>query len=474
MRLRGRYTRARRRYQMPLVFRPSRQTANQVRRVAWVVLALLVILVAVQAYRFAAMHGFAHFRTAGTDAFPFVTAVVCCLLVAAVLVVRPERLHPTRLVRLSAIWSILLLGALLTTWLLINNDVREIGPDGAGLDNSVAVHDLADVDRYLSAHALALAPGQVAPIQIPTGIFIETIEFVTANNVQISAFIWQRYGPQVPDEVVRGFTLPGVTAESIMATDAYTVENDDGSTVQGWHVHMTVRHRHDYRNFPFDRQDVFLRMWPSVPDRRVVLVPDFVSYPDISPASLPGLDHHFVGGGWTVEHTYFSLNMNDDNTTFGFPDGATPRGFPELSFNVGLKRNFVEPFIDDVLLAIVVALLLFAVVVLNSQNMDRRTRFGVTTFGVLATSGTLLFTVLTKHNQIRSEVTPGQIVYIEVLPFLLYVTILLAVTNAILLLAAPADRLGFIFYADNLLPDVIYWPALLGSLWLVTLFVFWR
>src|SRR5690606_33506856 len=111
---------------------------------------------------------------------------------------------------------------------------------------------------------------------------------------------------------------------------------------------------------------------------------------------------------------------------------------------------------------------------LNSQNMDRRTRFGVTTFGVLATSGTLLFTVLTKHNQIRSEVTPGQIVYIEVLPILLYVTILLSAANAILLLAAPPDRFKFIFYADNLLPDVLYWPTLLGGLWVTTLVVFWR
>jgi hypothetical protein len=440
-----------------------------VRRVAWSLLGVFVILAAVQAYLFADRHGFAWFRYAGTDAFPLVTSVVLCLLTAAVLLVRPERLHPTRLVRLSVAWSIILLGALLTTWLLINNDVREVGsPDG------VAVHDLAEVDRFLSAHALNLAPGQVAPIPVPTGIFIETIEFVTPNNVQVSAFIWQRYGAQVPDDVPRGFELPGVTTESLTTSDSYSVENPDGSALLGWHVHLTVRHPHDYRNFPFDRQDVFIRMWPEVPDRRVVLVPDFASYPDITPSSLPGLDRNFVGAGWTAEHTFFSLSMNDANSTFGFPEGATPRGFPELSFNVGLKRNFVEPFLDDMLLTIVVALLLFAVVILNSQNMDRRTRFGVTTFGVLATSGTLLFTVLTKHNQIRSEVTPGQIVYIEILPILLYVTILLSVTNAILLLAAPADRFKFIFYADNLLPDVIYWPALLGSLWAVTLLVFWR
>ncbi len=466
---RGRYTRARRQYQHPLVSRPSRRTARLVRRIAWFLFGLFLILTVVQAYLFATHHGFARFRYAGTDAFPFVTSLVLCLLTAAVLVVRPERLHPTHLVRLSAAWSILLLGALLTTWLLINNDVRELATP-----NGVPVHDRAEVDRFLSAHALNLAPGQVEPIPIPTGIFIETIEFVTANNVQISAFIWQRYSDRVPDDVVRGFELPGVTTESIMSSDAYTVENPDGSTLQGWHVHMTVRHNHDYRNFPFDRQDVFIRLWPAVPDRRVVLVPDFQSYPDITQSALPGLDRHFVGAGWTAEHTFFSMNMNTDNATFGFSEGATPRGFPELSFNVGLKRNFVEPFLDDMLLTIVVALLLFGVVILNSQNMDRRTRFGVTTFGVLATSGTLLFTVLTKHNQIRSEVTPGQIVYIEVLPILLYVTILLSAANAILLLAAPPDRFKFIFYADNLLPDVLYWPTLLGGLWVTTLVVFWR
>jgi len=202
------------------------------------------------------------------------------------------------------------------------------------------------------------------------------------------------------------------------------------------------------------------------------LVPDLASYPNLDPAALPGLSREFVGGGWIAEHTFFSYGMNTANATFGFPEGATPRGFPELVFNVGLKRSFVEPFINDVLLAIVVAILLFAIVVLNAQDMDRRTRFGITTFGVLATSGTLLFTVLTKHNQIRSEVTPGQIVYIEILPMLLYITILLVAANAILLLAAPANRFKFISYEDNLLPNVVYWPALLGTLLVVTLLVF--
>lgn len=427
---------------------------------------LFLLLVIVQAYSFHVTHGFAQLRTAGADAFPLLSVGTVCLLALAVAIIRPEGLAPVRLIVTSVAWTVMLLLGLVWTWYLIDHDVRPI----VGIGQTVSSQ--AEVDRYLAAHALELTDEAIAPIPIPTGIFVETVEFLTANDVQISAFLWQRYGPQLPADVARGFSLPGTVAESINAMDSYTVTDDDGSTLLGWHVHLTVRQQLDYRNFPLDRQDISLRLWPEVPDRRVVLVPDFASYPDLSPAALPGLSRDFVGGGWNAEHTFFSFRMNDDNATFGFPEGATPRGFPELVFNVGVKRSFIEPFLDDILLAIVVALLLFAIVMLDAQDMDRRSRYGITMFGVLASSGTLLFTVLTKHNQIRSEVPPGQIVYIEVLPILLYVTILLAVANAILLLAPPPGRFKLISYKDNLLPTVIYWPVLLGTLLVVTLLIF--
>lgn len=444
----------------------SRAVADRIHRLAWVILVLALLVTVAQAFAFFGTHGFRQLPISGPDAFPLLCAVVVSLLAAAVVWLRPELLAPGRLIRTSLAWSLVLLLALASTWYLIDQNVR----DYVGIGERVVSR--ADVDRFLSANALELAPGQVEPIQIPTGLFIESIEFSTANDVEISAFIWQRYGPRMPADFSRGFSLPGATSESVDTMDSYSVTNADGSNLLGWHIHLTLRQEHDYRNFPLDRQDVWLRLWPEVPDRRVVLVPDFASYPNLDPSALPGLSDLFVGGGWIAEHTFFSYVMNDDNAYFGFPEGATPRGFPELVFNVAMKRSFIEPFLDDMLLAIVVALLLFALVLLNAQDMDRRTRFGITTFGVLATSGTLLFTVLTKHNQIRSEVSPGQIVYIEVLPVLLYVTILLSVANSILLLAAPPGRFRLISFEDNLWPDVLFWPFLLGSLWIVTLLVF--
>lgn len=444
----------------------SRPVADRFHRIAWAGLVLALIVAVAQTYAFHVTHGFGQLPISGPDAFPLLCAVVIWLLLSAVVWLRPELLAPGRLIRTSIAWSLILLVALASTWYLIDQNVREF----VGIGQRVVSQ--AEVTEYLSANAPDPAAGRLDPIRIPTGLFIEAIEFSTANDVEISAFIWQRYGADVPADIPRGFTLPGATSESVDTMDSYNVTDADGSTLLGWHVDLTVRQEHDYRNFPLDRQDVWLRIWPEVPDRRVVLVPDFSSYPDIHPSALPGLSKLFVGGGWIAEHTFFSYAMNDDNAFFGFPASASPRGFPELVFNVAMKRSFIEPFLDDMLLTIVVALLLFGIVVLNAQDMDRRTRFGITTFGVLATAGTLLFTVLTKHNQIRSEVSPGQLVYIEVLPVLLYIMILLAVANSILLLAAPPGKIRLISYEDNLWPDVLYWPFLLGSLWIVTILVF--
>jgi hypothetical protein len=434
--------------------------------VAWALAIVLLGLTVLQFFSFQRTHGFERLTTTGPAAFPLLAGLVLLLLTVAVLALRPEQLTQRALISTSVAWSVILLAALVATWYLIDHNVREV----AGVGETVLTR--ADVDRYLSAHAMELAPGQLEPIRVPTGIFIESIRFSSANDVQISAYIWQRYAAAVPADIPRGFSLPGATTESVDALESYTVSDPDGSTLLGWHVHLTVRQQLDYRDFPFDRHDVWVRLWPEVPNRRVVLVPDFASYPNPAPAALPGLNREFVGAGWNAEHTAFSYTMNDDNAYFGFAEGATPRGFPELVFNVALKRSFVEPFLDDMLLTIVVSVLLFALVVLNAQDMDRRTRFGITSFGVLATSGTLLFTVLTKHNQIRSEVTPGQIVYIEVLPMLLYVMILLTVANGILLLAAPPSKLRLLSFRDNLLPDVLFWPALLGALWVITILVF--
>ena len=44
--------------------------------------------------------------------------------------------------------------------------------------------------------------------RVPTGIFLQSFEFLNANNVELSGFVWQTYGPEIPDHIMRGIVLP--------------------------------------------------------------------------------------------------------------------------------------------------------------------------------------------------------------------------------------------------------------------------
>jgi len=406
--------------------------------------------------------------TVGDELVPLLLATLGFLFALAVAVFRPERLRLRGMVLTSAAWSLSLLLALAVVWYLI--DVHDRYDPHIG----TVVTDQAAVDAYLAAHLptpAEQAAGETGPpYRVPTGFLIQSIEFSNANDVQISGFVWKKYAKSIPSDVPRGIVFPEAVVETVPASPSYTGTAADGSDLLGWRFHITLRQPFDYAHYPFDRQDVGLRVWAEDFDQRVVLVPDFDSYHDLTPQSLPGVGEDFVQAGWSLVHSHFSYGLNSDRATFGFPLASEVSDFPELYFSIGVKRSFLEPFLDDILFAAVVALLLFLVLCLTSHDSQIRSRVGISTFGVLGTTAGLLFSVILKDGQIRQAVATGEIVYIEVLPFLLYVTIILVAANA-LVLDSPL-RFRFLDYRDNLLPDLLYWPALLGALLVITLVVF--
>jgi hypothetical protein len=130
-----------------------------------------------------------------------------------------------------------------------------------------------------------------------------------------------------------------------------------------------------------------------------------------------------------------------------------PPDLPDLFFNIGLKRHSLGPNFDQIGFAVVVALLLFAVLCLTPRDESTKSRLGISTFGVLGTCSGLLFAVILKHNELRRAIAPDQVSYLE---------IVLVALNAIVL-ASPL-KLKVLEYKNNLLPDLVYWPLLLGTL----------
>jgi hypothetical protein len=402
--------------------------------------------------------------TAGADS-PLFAAMIVLAVVAimalSVLVFRPERGDLWALVKTSASWSIALLLALTVAWSAIAGTERQNRWHGT------LVTSAAETDAFLTEHL----PTDLDPVRIPTGVMIQSMEFLSGGNVQVSGYVWQRYGPDVPTDLERGVVLVEAIKEAYDTKEAYQYEQDGVETV-GWYFAATLRQPFEYAEFPFDEQDLWLRMWSRDFARDIILVPDLDAYYSTDPTTLPGIEREFVYSGWTPLYSGFSFADQPYNSSFGIGDAGENQEFPELYFNLVLDRNFAGPFFEHLVFAIAVAFLLFGLLALTTDDESLKARFQLSTAGVLAAASGLLFAVILKHNQIRSGVGAPGLSYIETIPIMLYGIIVVVVLNAILL-ASPLNA-RFIRHRHNLIPTLAYWPVVLGLLLAVTLIVFFR
>jgi hypothetical protein len=432
-----------------------------VRPIAAVLLILSAIVLLWMLSRYLQVH---RSIAAGSDSSLFAAVIVLAVftvMALSVLVFRPERGDLWSLVKTSATWSIALLLALTVAWSAIAGTERQNRWHGT------LVTSAAEVDAYLGEHLRA----DLDPVRIPTGVMIQSMEFLSGGNVQVSGYVWQRYGPDVPSDLERGVVLVEAIKEAYDTREAYQYEEDGVETV-GWYFAATLRQPFEYAEFPFDEQDLWLRMWSRDFVRDIILVPDFDAYYSTDPSTLPGIEREFVYSGWSPIYSGFSFSDQSYNSSFGIGDAGEFQSFPELYFNLVLDRNFSGPFFDHLVFAIAVAILLFGMLVLTTDDENLKARFQLSTAGVLAAASGLLFAVILKHNQIRSGVgTPG-LSYIETIPILLYGIIVVVVLNAILL-ASPLN-VRLIRQRNNLIPTLAYWPVVLGLLLAVTLIVFFR
>jgi len=327
----------------------------------------------------------------------------------------------------------------------------------------------ATLDKFIVAKTRsALKKNVELPLYVPTGVFVQTLEFVGSNNVNMTGYIWQRYANALPPEVSRGFLLPETVSADI--TEAYRrVEKNE--EIVGWYVKATFRETFDYSHYPFDQQIFWLRLWHKDFYRNVILIPDFGSYKLANNSASHGLEMDFVLPGWTVNKTFFGYNANSYDVNFGLRDYSGAEGFPELYFNVILRRNIINPFFSNLLPITVAAIMVFGLLVINSKHSEHVGFLGFSSVNVLAGCAALFFVVILAQLDLRGKLSTEKILYIEYFYFVMYCSILAVTLNSILF--ALTDHIKIIAYQDNLIPKLIYWPVILGILLIITLFVFY-
>lgn len=335
-------------------------------------------------------------------------------------------------------------------------------------DNSLLLSNRAAVNQFQDDYTIKSIEEYKAPlIYIPTGIFIQSIEFLNATNVTLTGYLWQRYPREYEEIITQGVIFPEAVQSTLSENYEY---EDDHEMVKSWYFEATLRESFDYSKYPFDRQLLWVRLWHKDFSDNVILVPDFKSYDSLHPSMLPGIERDFVLSGWSLMRTFFDMRINTYNTNFGNPNFSNRDQMPELYFNVELSRNILNPFIAHLFPLAVVLLMLYALVLTISRKETSLKFFGFDVSNVIASSSALFFVLLIMHVQLRGELSTNSIVYMEYFYLVSYVTILMITVNSILFSWDPPVR--FVEYQDNLIPKLIYWPILLAWCFSLTVFLF--
>ncbi|NNG01118.1 MAG: hypothetical protein HKM93_17135 [Desulfobacteraceae bacterium] len=365
---------------------------------------------------------------------------------------------------LSIVISAAAIGAIGYKWFLVQRI--------HGVDINV-VRNSSDLKKLLQARDTVEFKNGRRPYHIPTGFFIQSLAFMTPSDINITGYIWQKYPEDFPKDIQKGFIFPEeVTSANTILKKAYTYEGTENKKtyeLTGWYFDVTVRQSFDYSNYPLDFLTVWIRLWAEdfANDNRVLFVPDFKSYARTDRKTF-GLDLDIVPGEWEIDETFFSYNNIPYDTNFGFFNEVKDHSYKEFFINLGMQRKFINAFVINLVPLFVVALLLFAQMMIVTGSQDLVDKFGFSTSGAIATCSALFFVVLLAHVQVRSQFSGSGLVYIEYFYLVMYIVILLIALNAYVFSLGKLRRFNLIHYRDNFIPKVAYWPIVLWSMAIVT------
>lgn len=337
------------------------------------------------------------------------------------------------------------------------------------------------VAQYLAKAKVEDSTG--ALLEIPTGLFVQSLKFSNSSEVSLSGYIWQHYNYTLPNAVKLnkgeiGFIFPEqVNAGNDISPKEVHRESTATGEIIGWYFEVTLRQPFDYSKYPFDHKTVWLRMWPKDFTQKIVLTPDLEAYKSTDFEDKFGMENSIVLGSWKHINTFFNYKMATYDTNFGRSQYALNvrndilkpnKQFPELHMNFVLKRNYENAFVIYLLPILLIASLLFGAMLTISNEKNTKDALGFNAFGFIGAASGLFFVLMLAHIQLRQEFAGTNIVYLEYFYIFMYTLLVLATANAYLFSIGFSKGKNFIMSRNNLIPKTLYWPFFTGSLVLIT------
>jgi hypothetical protein len=336
--------------------------------------------------------------------------------------------------------------------------------------DATTIVDPSGLDSILIAlETAAEATGRTPVTHVPTGIFVQSMEFTSPRNLLTTGFVWQELPAGLQPGSLEGVVFPDAVSSDL--TEAY-VREQAGQTVIGWYFEVTLRQNLKLSRYPFDHDNLAIRLWPEDLSGDVILVPDLGGYETTNPTSTPGLDADLVLSGWRITGSFFEFRVGDYNTDFGIPGAIGGEQRPELVFNVSVTRNLVDVLLANGIPLTIVLLLLFAALMTVTSDETESKILGLNPAGVMRLCSAFFFVVLLAHIQLRNTISVQEIMFLEYFYFSVYLAILLVPLHAFLFLMARS-RFRILEYEDSLIFKLLYWPLIAGFQFLVTAIFFY-
>jgi len=287
--------------------------------------------------------------------------------------------------------------------------------------------------------------------------------------VIFSGQVWQRIDAGMPEGITPGFNL--LSAEDVKTTEIYR-HSAGGVTVVRWQFQGRVRQHMRHERFPFEREDLTLSLVAKDLSHRVILVPDLASYTLNNPAVLPGLARGLPLPGWEIEKSFFDLSKRVAGMSLGM-DTRTglSEELPVLRFNVLVKKHFLDSFVSNQFPLIVVSIMLFALLITTTSEEKLMDKMKTTAGTALSMCSALIFIVVFSHIGLRRLVVSDNIFYLEYFYFVMYVAILTVALVSIV--HAMQGTREMLHHRDVHLVRRLYWPVIFGTLFVITLGVFY-
>jgi hypothetical protein len=315
--------------------------------------------------------------------------------------------------------------------------------------------DAVSLKRFVDDHARSMARLNKSPaVYIPTGIYIQSLEFAGSNDLNVTGYIWQKYIDGVHDNVLRGFIMP--EAREITVREAYRRKSGSIETI-GWYFEATIRQQFDYSKYPFDRPNIWIWLRPADFTRNIVLVPDLGAYKFLAPASMPGLQEELALPGYTFLGSFFDHEYHIRRANFGIVSRGQMERVPELYYNIVVKRNFITPFVSKLFPLLIMFAILFVVQLMFSQEEEKKKAFGFSALAVMGVIITFFFSTLLSHNSLRQDLNADRIIFIENFHFIAYCILLLVAVKTLLFMGGSPVRI--VQYKQGLIPKLLYWPV---------------